>query len=61
MRNFTNRERDKLPVLFVHPPVPPVYTSYERRLIACILVLRAMLAAAEYHLAIARRHLGWVE
>jgi hypothetical protein len=61
MRNFTNRERDKPLVVFVHPPVRPVFSSYEGRLIACNLILRSMLASTEHHLATARRALGWSE
>lgn len=61
MRNYRNQERDKLPVVFVHPPVLVQFAPYVRRLIACNQILRARLEAVEYHLKRARERLGWSE
>ena len=61
MRNFTNKERDKLPVVFVHPPVLVQFSPYVRRMIACNQILRARLDAVERLLKQARDHLGWSE
>lgn len=61
MRNFTNRERDKLPVLFVHPTVRVLFSPYLRRLIACNQMLRARLEDTELRLKNARERLGWSE
>lgn len=61
MRNFRNRERDKLPVVYVTPPVRVRFDPYTLRLIACNQVLRALLAAVERRMKIAYDRLGWGE
>ena len=61
MRNYRNRERDKLPVPFVHPVVPvvpAVLPPYVHRLIWCNQIMHAQLAAAESLLASYRRAMG---
>ncbi|MES2347061.1 MAG: hypothetical protein V4641_05760 [Pseudomonadota bacterium] len=50
MRNYINRERDKLPVPFVHPPVRVRFDPYTQRLIFCNQVLRAKLENTELRL-----------
>lgn len=61
MRNFTNRERDKLPVVFVHPPVRVLFDPFVSRLIWCNQLLRARLEGVERSLKMARERLGWSE
>lgn len=61
MRNYRNQERDKLPVLFVHPPKRVAFSPYVARLIWCNRLLRGRIEALEYHLKIARERLGWSE
>ena len=61
MRNYRNQERDKLPALFVHPPVRVMFSPYLRRLIECNRILRARLETTERHLKQARDVLGWSE
>lgn len=61
MRNYRNRERDKLPVVFVAPPEAVRHDPYTARLIWVIWMLRAQLDLTKRRLRIAHEKLGWSE